>query len=246
MPSERYSEYVEPLPVASQVSLTTSAFCDPTSTPKIPRLSTPLRSLLPALPTDPRPLTHLSPNILELGSLQEALVESSGDPAWEYINSLDLRDEFRQAVARLASTHMEPVGNATYSQWTTLGWLTELGVVQQAVSLLPFVENLWIKAGPLGLVHVGIVPLSSGAGARGSGLAYALGGVHEGKQLVVRRYPAPVITEDEIVSTTGAGDTLVGGLIAGLVGDVGVSPEVWIKAAMDGVGRTMRSRRAVG
>jgi pseudouridine-5'-phosphate glycosidase/pseudouridine kinase len=63
--------------------------------------------------------------------------------------------------------------------------------------------------------------------------------------LIVTHFPAIRIPENEIVSTTGAGDTLVGGLVAGLVNGQG-EPKVWVQKALQRVERTMRSRRAVG
>jgi pseudouridine-5'-phosphate glycosidase/pseudouridine kinase len=62
--------------------------------------------------------------------------------------------------------------------------------------------------------------------------------------LVVRHYEAMKIKDEEVVSTTGAGDTLVGGLVAGLLS--GEEEDVWVGRALEQVGRTMRSHRAVG
>jgi pseudouridine-5'-phosphate glycosidase/pseudouridine kinase len=69
--------------------------------------------------------------------------------------------------------------------------------------------------------------------------------VHDGKYLVLTHYPALKIDEKEIISTTGAGDTLVGGLVAGLV-DGGKDEAGWVGRALERVGKTIRSNRAVG
>ena len=209
------------------------AFCDPTSTPKLPRL---LASLAPN-----RGLTHYSPNLLELSLTHQLLSTASDtfqDQAWEFVNSLDLTSTFRAKLEAFTRNHGR-------------GWIAELGVVQQAVGLLPYTRNLWIKCGKKGLVHVGITsypPATStatstttGSGS-GKGLVHALPG--DLGYLVIRHHQALEIKDEEVVSTTGAGDTLVGGLVAGLLS--GEEEEVWVKRALEQVGRTMRSHRAVG
>ncbi|EIW69105.1 hypothetical protein TREMEDRAFT_68967 [Tremella mesenterica DSM 1558] len=62
--------------------------------------------------------------------------------------------------------------------------------------------------------------------------------------LMIHHHPPPHISQSQIVSTTGAGDTLVGGIIAGLLS--GEKEEEWMNRAVERVGKTMRSRRAVG
>ncbi|RXK41433.1 hypothetical protein M231_01339 [Tremella mesenterica] len=62
--------------------------------------------------------------------------------------------------------------------------------------------------------------------------------------LIIHHHPPPHISQSQIVSTTGAGDTLVGGIIAGLLS--GEKEEEWMNKAVERVGKTMRSRRAVG
>lgn len=77
-------------------------------------------------------------------------------------------------------------------------------------------------------------------------LVHPLVGQHSGKYLAFTHYTPPVIRPEEIISTTGAGDTLAGGLVAGLVGGKSEPEEVWVRRALDRVGRSLRSRRAVG
>lgn len=92
--------------------------------------------------------------------------------------------------------------------------------------------------------------MSTSAGSTGGKrLVYPLdpsgtgAGPHVGKSLIIAHYPAPTIREDEIVSTTGAGDSLVGGLVAGLV--KGLEEAEMVGEALDRVGKSLRSRRAV-
>jgi pseudouridine-5'-phosphate glycosidase/pseudouridine kinase len=89
----------------------------------------------------------------------------------------------------------------------------------------------------LGVVRV---HLTSSEG-EGGDLRHAL---PDGRVLRVRHFPPLQIKEDEIVSTTGAGDTLVGSLVAGLLS--GDKEEVWVGRALERVKRTMMSHRAVG
>lgn len=122
--------------------------------------------------------------------------------------------------------------------------MVQEGIVQQAVGLLPFVQSLWIKAGVRGLLHLRITDQVPGSDS-GPMISQKLDGVHQGKYLILSYYNAPLIREDEVVITTGAGDTLVGGLVAGLVAAEGKEEE-WVGRALEGVGRSLRSRRAVG
>lgn len=94
-----------------------------------------------------------------------------------------------------------------------------------------------MKCGSRGLIHISI---RDSAGREG-GLVHPL---PDGRYLVVVHYEPLMIPEGEVVSTTGAGDTLVGGLVAGLLS--GEKEDTWVARAMERVGRTMRSHRAVG
>lgn len=213
-----------------------AAFCDPTSTPKLPRLVSAL-SLSPKHDQGPT-LTHLSPNLLELdllySLLQTTISDTGSDRAWEYINSLGLLGDFR---AKLETWTNRADANR--------GWIAERGVVQQAIGLLPFTRNLWIKCGNRGLIHIHVSErLAAGQNREGATLIHRLPG--QLGHLMIRHYAPLHIKEEDVVSTTGAGDTLVGGLVAGLLDESGEKEEVWVQTALERVGRTMRSQRAVG
>ena len=196
--------------------LTQKAFCDPTSTPKLPRL---LSALSPS-----RPISHLSPNLLELDLLHSLLPTISDEiqsEAWDKVNSYNLLADFR----------------AKTEAWTRKegrGWIAEQGVVQKAVGLLPFVEDLWIKCGRLGVIRVHL-GRESGGDLRQS--------IPDGRVLRIRHFLPMEIRSEEIVSTTGAGDTLVAGLVAGLLS--GEKEDAWVERALERVKRTMMSHRAV-
>jgi pseudouridine-5'-phosphate glycosidase/pseudouridine kinase len=213
---------------------TNTAFCDPTSVPKLPRLTSALLPLLPSSPSDHRPLTHLSPNTLELDLIHQHLTSASPaleERSWEYISSLNLTSEWRAKVEALS--HRPGLG---------LEWITREGIVQKAVGCLPWVTSLWIKAGMRGLLHLRITTVKPEPAS--SDISQRLEGMHEGKYLALTHYPAVEVPEGEVVSTTGAGDTLVGGLVAGLLSRE--EETVWVQRAMERVTRTLRSRRAVG
>lgn len=208
--------------VATAAELNIPTLCDPTSTPKISRL-------LPALRAHPRALTHLSPNQLELDHLYAAISESD-DNGWEFVNSIGLGPDWR-------------AGLEAFSSRKHRDWIRNHGVATKMVACLPFVGGFWLKAGAAGLVHLRFEASRPREGWPESLAHKVPSGPLEGQWLVLSHYPAPVITPEEIVSTTGAGDTLVGGLVAGLVSG---GPEIdWVSSAVERVGRSLRSRRAV-
>jgi pseudouridine-5'-phosphate glycosidase/pseudouridine kinase len=186
------------------------------------------------------PITHLSPNLLELDllhSLLPSLPDDVQSASWDIVNAYNLLADFRAKV----------------DSWTSRdggkrAWMINEGVVQKAIGVLPFVENLWVKCGSLGLVRVHILPKGSGLSKDTRGEGELRHDLPDGRILRIRHYSSPEIKADEVVSTTGAGDTLVGGLVAGLVGSVGKGEkeEVWVERALERVVRTMKSHRAVG
>ncbi|WVQ62816.1 uncharacterized protein L199_000965 [Kwoniella botswanensis] len=225
------------LKTCTQLNIPT--FCDPTSLPKIPRLTSSLLSLLPASRTHPRPLTNISPNILELdhlynlvGTLSERSEEIESR-SWEYINSLNLGYEWRGKVDNWLSKPDRQ-------------WIKEQGIIPKMIRLLPFISSFWLKVSSKGLIHLELAPSPTRITRHsGDGIVYNIGSkTHQGKYLVLKHYLPPDIAQDEIVSTTGAGDTLVGGLVAGLVD--GKENEDWVGKALEGVKKSLKSRRAVG
>ncbi|WWD16726.1 hypothetical protein CI109_101157 [Kwoniella shandongensis] len=222
-------------------SLNIPTFCDPTSTPKLPRLLPSLISLLPTSPTSPRPLSHLSPNVLELDLLHNLLTSTVEDNdssshsklVWEYINSLNLDSDWRNSIERFTSSKERE-------------WIRKEGVVQKMVTLLPFIGEFWVKASNRGLLHLRLTSSPPPPSGSPISIVQKLGGVHQGKYLALTHYSAPKIDMADIVSTTGAGDTLVGGLVAGLVDSKSSQEEVWVDRALQRVVKSLKSRRAVG
>ncbi|WVQ94451.1 hypothetical protein IAU59_001530 [Kwoniella sp. CBS 9459] len=281
--------------------LSIPTFCDPTSTPKLPRILPSLISLYPsslttaptptatpipapsstsALTSSPssssaqiatpssatrKPLSHLSPNLLELDLLHSLISAAcENDPeldkaVWGYINSLNLGSDWRNAVEKFTSRSPQYVVKGSSALGTETdtapdrGWMKNEGIVPKMIGCLPFIDSFWLKASHRGLVHLRISsePPSKNGSEDGQSIYQKLGGTHEGKYLVLTHYSAPKIAPAEIISTTGAGDTLVGGLVAGLVssqaaGRQGESEGVWVRRALSRVKRSLMSRRAVG
>jgi pseudouridine-5'-phosphate glycosidase/pseudouridine kinase len=192
------------------------AMFDPTSMPKLDRIMSSFKENPPNPAPAPRLLTHISPNNFEVKELY-ACIEKLGltetDSWFSFINSLRLGANWRNGIERLAG------GNRG-----ELEWLVHQGVAQMMVSLLPWVDNVWLKVGEQGLIHLGIVDASVSSklpeGARM--IEHELPeGEFSGKGMdrpVLRlsHYPPPQKLEN-MVSSTGAGDSLVGGLVAGLI-----------------------------
>ncbi|CAK9786522.1 hypothetical protein CC85DRAFT_306969 [Cutaneotrichosporon oleaginosum] len=214
---------LSPEAIAALLSATSAraipTLCDPTSVPKLARL-------IPALNKLPRALTHIAPNILELDHLHAALMDLDDDAAWNYVNSLNLGAEWRGAVEAFANRNG--------------AWIADEGIAARMVQCLPWVGGVWLKAGSRGMLRLslGLKPKSRGGGAQSVSHR-----TPDGRTLTLTLYPPPVIAADEVVNTTGAGDTLVGGIVAGLLS--GAAEADFVAAALERVGRTLRSPLAV-
>ncbi|KAG2061790.1 hypothetical protein BDR06DRAFT_945824 [Suillus hirtellus] len=169
------------------------------------------------------PITFVSPNLLELAHLyQQAqlLNLTSHDRWWQVLDSLGLGSKFRTDLdllsRREASSHDTSRGN--------LAFLVEKGVAQMAINLLPFFRHLVIKCGDLGVV---VVMRFTGDDAAESSWSRESTNHHKryvvshsptsGDIVVLQHFPAMQLPSDALVNTTGAGDSLVGALLAALV-----------------------------
>ncbi|KAG2120829.1 Indigoidine synthase A like protein-domain-containing protein [Suillus discolor] len=169
------------------------------------------------------PITFASPNLLELAHLyQQAqlLNLTSHDRWWQVLDSLGLGSKFRTDLDLLsrkeASSHDTSRGN--------LAFLVEKGVAQMAINLLPFFRHLVIKCGDLGVV---VVMRFTGDDAADSPWSTESTNHHRryvvshsptsGDTVVLQHFPAMQLPNNALVNTTGAGDSLVGALLAALV-----------------------------
>ena len=99
--------------------------------------------MLPPNPTAPRPVTHFSPNLLELDLLHTSLMSLPPEVEailWEFVNSLNLQADWRSKIeAFTASSSRE--------------WIRTEGVVQKMTAGLPLVRSFWVKASHRGVLH---------------------------------------------------------------------------------------------
>jgi len=111
-----------------------------------------------------------------------------------------------------ASSHSKTAG--------TLSFLTEEGIAQMAINLLPFFQHLVIKCGERGVMVVMRVSrhtkwASERSNVRGRYIVSS--GSGHGDIVVLQHFPANFLPQESIVNVTGAGDTLVASVLASLV-----------------------------
>lgn len=202
-----------------------TTLADPTSVPKLARL-------LPLLRKYPRVLNHITPNAIELDHIYSYLTDHDTDgQGWEFVNALNLGAEWRSGVEALAR-RLDAM------------WILDQGVVTKMVACLPWVGSFWLKGGAGGLVRLGFQNSQPESRSR-TVTHYVPSEVDraDGQWLCLTHYPPPDIAPEEIVSTTGAGDTLAGSLVAGIA--LGKSEGEYVADAIEAVGRTLRSSKAV-
>lgn len=94
-----------------------------------------------------------------------------------------------------------------------------------AINLLPFFQNLIIKCGSIGVILVSRMPSSNSSSwtTEQTNVPRRTIILHgKSDTILLRHFPAHIIAEDSIVNVTGAGDTLVGALLAEVVRDPGL------------------------
>jgi len=164
--------------------------------------------------------------MLELKQLYQVLSSadsgmSSSESWWAVVEGMNLADRWRGDLQQLAKL---PAGVAT--EKGSLGFILNDGIAQMAISLLPIFEHLIIKCGDRGVV---LVMRISGEAAKHSPWSaeqsnpakrcIIANGSRGGDVVVLKHYPAIDIKDEEIVNVTGAGDSLVGTLCAGIAID---------------------------
>ena len=175
-----------------------------------------------------------APNKLELAAMHEAardkgLFESA--EWWEIINSMDISSSISRD--RLVAV-------------TSLGLVDE-GAPQQSIQLLPFIPCIITKLGAQGVLFTQLL----GAGdVRLSSAEHAPYILSRGKGLVGGLYmrvfpPAQVIKHNDIVSVNGAGDTLLGVVVAGLALDRTKSIEQLMAIAQEASLESLKSAGGV-
>lgn len=186
------------VPTCFRVTLISAAF-EPTSDPKSLRL-------LQAIDFSRSALTHMTPNIHEVRALNTRISN---------LSLFDTSPYFRQCLVGFRSTEL--FRNAIRKKLPP--WVTEEGVVQMAMQLLPFVECLWIKAGRRGLLVMQRIPRSDGAAIASWKQASAQPNTvttdeSETGLVAIRYYDA--LPLKSTASVVGGGDSLLGAILAGL------------------------------
>ena len=205
---------------------------EPTSVPKSTAIFPAIAAALNSADMAHAPITFATPNVLELAHMYQEACSSSLELTahqywWQVIDNMTLGSEFRNELEHLARRSAFENGNGT-SPSGTLAFLVDNGIAQMAVNLLPFFQHLVIKCGERGLV----------AAFRVSGdTAHTSAWLNEAsnpaaRQIVARNaagtsivvfkhFPPIQVPEEKIVNVTGAGDSLVGAMLATLSQDPG-------------------------
>lgn len=192
--------------------------------PKSTRILPAIASLLGKHLSRAAPVTFASPNLLELAHIyrtvsSEPLELTSHEHWWKVIDNMGLGSQFRMELEQLA--RRDACDSATSKG--TLGFLLDQGIAQMAVNLLPFFQHLVLKAGDKGLFTIFRV---APAEAQHSGWAYEHSNIRErqviaqgrdGGIVVLKHHPAVLLQQEDVINVTGAGDTLVGSVLATLV-----------------------------
>lgn len=166
------------------------------------------------------PINLVSPNVLELTRLYQVVSSepyelTSHAKWWSAIDSMSLNSEFRMGLEHLARRNASEDGSCG-----TLSFITENGIAQMGINLLPFFQHVVLKCGNRGVLVIFRSDIN--------GLAWAQEGTNlkerqvvaagkDGSAVVIKHYPAVALSQDEIINVTGAGDSLVGSLLASLI-----------------------------
>ena len=197
---------------------------EPTSIIKSTRILPAVASLLNSV-QGRSPVTYATPNLLELRHMYQACRSEQTDLTshsvwWQVIDDFGLSSRFRIELEQLARRNVSDEDGSK----GTLSFLLDDGIAQMAVNLLPFFQNIVIKCGAQGLL---VVMRVSGDQAQDSRWAREFTNPHKrcvvahgksSKEIVVLQHFVPVqVREDSIANVTGAGDSLVGSILASLL-----------------------------
>ncbi len=202
---------------------------EPTSVAKSQRILPAISSTFGHNPENRPPISYVSPNMLELSHLYQA---ASSDPHeltthskwWSSIDSMALSSEFRMDVQHLARRN----ASENNSDTGTLGFITEKGIAQMTINLLPFFQHIILKCGQRGVLLVfrtaldGVGSTSWTQETTNLKQRQVIAHGKDGSAVVLKHYPAEALAQEELVNVTGAGDTLVGSLLASLVQNRGM------------------------
>lgn len=187
---------------------------EPTSLKKAATIS---QLNLPVYPNNK--ITLITPTQAELESIYTAIPEEKYDTEWfGIIDRLNIDHELRNQFPRLSLNS---------------------GIMQQAIKLLPFFQNILIKNGKSGIVLVSLINNIEDVKSIPTTSNYAptkrLFSGSQGLGILIEQFPIPAANHNlTIKNVTGAGDSLVGYLISKLhhsiLNDIIELPEQqWLK-----------------
>ncbi|KAF8424904.1 Indigoidine synthase A like protein-domain-containing protein [Tirmania nivea] len=192
---------------------------------------------------------HLAaPNEYELKAMWEHAknVGFLEEMEWfKVVDSVNVDSMFRNSIEFLCQTHKLP-------------GLLEQGLIQQAISLLPYIPTLFVKLGAKGVLSLHLLPPNSPQYPPSPTTITTIGRPSTVTRGVCARYfpPAEKVPQSEVVSVNGVGDTFLGVLLARMVelelagkqpslAEQGVLGDV-IGLGQKGAVETLRSAEAVG
>jgi pseudouridine-5'-phosphate glycosidase/pseudouridine kinase len=164
-------------------------------------------------------ISFVSPNLIELSQMYQDARNTfdlmSHERWWSVIDSFALGSQFRTDLVQLAKRKVSD----TAPDLGTLSFLADEGIAQMAVHLLPFFQHIVIKCGKLGVVVVMRIDRAEASAwaAQRSNPRYRYIVAHSptsDEMVVIQHFPPLQATRDVALNSTGAGDSLVGALLA--------------------------------
>ena len=200
------------------------------------------------------PITFVSPNLLELSALYNGASnephELTSHPKWwAALDGLSLGTEFRLSLEQLARCSASDEDSSK----VTLAFLVDQGIAQMATNLLPFFQHLIIKCGPLGVILAMRIPANGGspfALERSNPRRRYIVAHGATETVVFKHFPALTLPKNAVLNVTGAGDSLVGAILAAIAENQYVfedpqSVDMAIDRAQRAAIRTLQSPLAV-
>ena len=185
------------------------------------------------------PIAYASPNILELTQMYAAVRAepfelTSHGRWWAVIDNMALGSAFRQDLEHLVRLESSSLPGTKGD----LAYLLDKGIAQMSVNLLPFINHIIVKCGELGVFAVFRIPADAAKTslwAQETTNIKARQVIAQGKDggiVVIKHFPALALPPGGVLNVTGAGDSLVGSILASLV----KSPKAFLDpVALDGL-----------
>jgi len=152
-------------------------------------------------------------------SRQEPLCLMSHEVWWRVIDDFTISHKFRMELEQLAKQNVLDEDNSK----GTLSFVIDDGIAQMAINLLPFFQNLVIKCGERGLIVATRVlgqDIATSKWAQEHSNLFQRRIITHGnssREIVVLQHIPPLFLKHNLLNVTGAGDTLVGSLLASLL-----------------------------